>query len=52
MRELCIARYIRRSLQDGKCESMSCENQPLVLKKFVSSVPEATDAEGLEFIDN
>ena len=31
---------------------MSIENQHLVLNEFVSSMPESTDAEVLEFIDN
>ena len=52
MKKYRIALYIRLSLEDYKYDSMSIENQHLVLNEFVSSMPESTDAEVLEFIDN
>ena len=52
MQKYVIALYIRLSLEDYKYDSMSIENQHLVLNEFVSSMPEFTDAEVLEFIDN
>ena len=52
MQKYVIALYIRLSLEDYKYDSMSIENQHLVLNEFVSSMPESTDAEVLEFIDN
>ena len=51
MQKYVIALYIRLSLEDYKYDSMSIENQHLVLNEFVSSMPESTDAEVLEFID-
>ena len=50
--KLPYALYIRLSIEDYKYDSMSIENQHLVLNEFVSSMPESTDAEVLEFIDN
>ena len=52
MQKYVIALYIRLSLEDYKYDSMSIENQHLVLNEFVSSMRESTDAEVLEFIDN
>ena len=52
MQKYVIALYIRLSLEDYKYDSMSIENQHLALNEFVSSMPESTDAEVLEFIDN
>ena len=51
MQKYVIALYIRLSLEDYKYDSMSSENQHLVLNEFGSSMPESTDAEVLEFID-
>ena len=45
MQKYVIALYIRLSLEDYKYDSMSIENQHLVLNEFVSSMPEFTDAE-------
>ena len=44
MQKYVIALYIRLSLEDYKYDSMSIENQHLVLNEFVSSMPESTDA--------
>lgn len=52
MQKYMIALYIRLSLEDYKYDSMSIENQHLALNEFVSSMPESTHAEVLEFIDN
>ena len=52
MQKYVIALYIRLSLEDYKYDSMSIENQHLALNEFVSSMPESTHAEVLEFIDN
>ena len=40
MQKYVIALYIRLSLEDYKYDSMSIENQHLVLNEFVSSMPE------------
>ena len=50
--EICNCPIYPLSLEDYKYDSMSIENQHLVLNEFVSSMPEFTDAEVLEFIDN
>ena len=52
MQKYVIALYIRLSLEDYKYDSMSIENQHLALNEFISSMPESTNAEVLEFIDN
>ena len=52
MQKYVIALYIRLSLEDYKYDSMSIENQHLALNEFVSSMPESSNAEVLEFIDN
>ena len=52
MQKYVRALYIRLSLEDYKDDSMSIENQHLVLNEVVSAMPESTDAEVLEFIDN
>ena len=52
MQKYVIALYIRLSLEDYKYDSMSIENQHLVLHEFISSMPESSNAEVLEFIDN
>jgi len=45
-----IAKYIRLSMDDAKTDSMSIENQRLLLNKRIAVLD--TDAEILEFIDN
>lgn len=47
-----IALYIRLSLEDSKYDSLSIENQKLILNEFALSMPEAANAEIREFIDN
>jgi DNA invertase Pin-like site-specific DNA recombinase len=52
MRQYVIAIYIRLSLEDAKYDSLSIENQKLILNEFALSLPEADNAEIQEFIDN
>ena len=52
MQSYVIALYIRLSLEDSKYESLSIENQRLVLHEYAASMPEAADAEIIEFVDN
>ncbi len=52
MQKYVIALYIRLSLEDYKYDSMSIENQHLVLHEFVDTMSESSNAEVLEFIDN
>ncbi len=52
MQKYVIALYIRLSLEDYKYDSMSIENQYLVLHEFVGTMSESPNAEVLEFIDN
>lgn len=52
MQSYVIALYIRLSIEDCKCDSLSIENQSLVLHEYAASMPEAFRAEVLEFIDN
>ena len=52
MRQYVIAIYIRLSLEDAKYDSLSIENQKLILNEFALSLPEADNAEIREFIDN
>ena len=52
MQKYVIALYIRLSIEDTKYDSLSIENQHLVLNEYASSMPEAMNAEILEFIDN
>ena len=47
-----IALYIRLSIEDYKYDSLSIENQSLVLHEYAASMPEALSAEIMEFIDN
>ncbi len=47
-----IALYIRLSLEDCKYDSLSIENQRLVLHEYAAGMPEADRAEVLEFVDN
>lgn len=52
MQSYVIALYIRLSLEDSKYDSLSIENQRLVLHEYVAAMPEALHAEVMEFIDN
>ena len=52
MQTYMIALYIRLSLEDSKYDSLSIENQKLILNEFALSMPEAANAEIREFIDN
>lgn len=52
MKQYVIAIYIRLSLEDSKYESLSIENQRLVLHEYIAGMPEGADAEVLEFVDN
>lgn len=52
MQTYMIALYIRLSLEDSKYDSLSIENQKLILNEFALSMPEASNAEIREFIDN
>jgi DNA invertase Pin-like site-specific DNA recombinase len=47
-----IALYIRLSMEDSKYDSLSMENQKMILNEFALSMPEAENAEIREFIDN
>ena len=47
-----IALYIRLSLEDSKYDSLSIENQRMILNEFALSMPEAENAEVREFVDN
>ena len=51
MQSYVIALYIRLSLEDSKYDSLSIENQCLVLHEYAAAMPEALNAEVLEFID-
>ncbi|MGN0544625.1 MAG: recombinase family protein, partial [Acutalibacteraceae bacterium] len=52
MQRYVIALYIRLSIEDYKYDSLSIENQHLVLNEYAASMPEALNAEIIEFIDN
>lgn len=52
MQSYVIGLYIRLSLEDTKYDSLSIENQRLVLHEYAAAMPEAHRAEVLEFIDN
>lgn len=52
MSNYVIALYIRLSLEDTKYDSLSIQNQHLILNEFALSMPEATHAEIMEFTDN
>lgn len=47
-----IALYIRLSLEDSKYDSLSIENQKMILNEFALSLPEAANAEIREYVDN
>lgn len=52
MQKYVIALYIRLSIEDYKYESLSIENQRLILREYVQSMSEGDYAEVLEFVDN
>ena len=52
MDEYLIALYIRLSIEDEKYDSMSIENQQLLLREKAMKLPEWNRAEIQEFIDN
>lgn len=52
MQKYVIALYIRLSIEDYKYDSMSIENQRLVLNEYAAAMPEALNSEVLEFVDN
>ena len=52
MQKYVIALYIRLSIEDYKYDSLSIENQSLALHEYAASMPEALNAEIMEFIDN
>ena len=51
MQKYVIALYIRLSIEDYKYDSLSIENQSLVLHEYAASMPEALNAEIMEFVD-
>ena len=51
MQKYVIALYIRLSIEDYKYDSLSIENQSLVLHEYAASMPETMNAEITEFID-
>ena len=50
MQKYVIALYIRLSIEDYKYDSLSIENQSLVLHEYAASMPEALSAEIMEAI--
>lgn len=52
MSQSVIALYIRLSLEDEKYDSMSIENQRILLRERAASLPEYSSCEIKEFIDN
>lgn len=52
MKQYVIAKYIRLSLEDVKYDSLSIENQRLVIDAHIAEMPESDNAEILEFVDN
>lgn len=52
MKRYVIAKYIRLSLEDTKYDSLSIENQRLVIDTHIAGMPESDYAEILEFVDN
>lgn len=52
MRQYLIALYIRLSIEDCKYDSLSIDNQKLILNEYVSTLPEAEHADIRTFIDN
>ena len=51
MSNYVIALYIRLSLEDTKYDSLSIQNQHLILNEFALSMPEAAHAEVIEFTE-
>ena len=51
MSEFIIAKYIRLSIDDSKSESMSIENQRLMLEKHIETL-DVKGAQVLEYVDN
>jgi DNA invertase Pin-like site-specific DNA recombinase len=51
VRKYVVAKYIRLSIDDKQSESMSVENQRLILDDFVNTMPEE-NIRVLEFVDN
>ena len=47
-----IALYIRLSIEDSKVDSMSIENQKIVLHQYVDTMKDVKNVEVLEFVDN
>lgn len=47
-----IGLYIRLSVEDEKYDSLSIENQRLILNEYALSLSEAAQAEIIEFVDN
>ena len=45
MQKYVIALYIRLSIEDYKYDSMSIENQRLVLNEYAAGMPEALNSE-------
>lgn len=52
MNKYVIALYIRLSVEDSKTDSLSIRNQRLILHQFAGTLPEADEAEIVEFVDN
>lgn len=52
MQNYVIGLYIRLSVEDDKYDSLSIENQRLILNEYALSLPEASQAEIIEFVDN
>lgn len=52
MKDGCVALYIRLSLEDSKYDSMSIENQRMILREKALSLWDDGQAEIREFIDN
>lgn len=52
MQSYVIALYIRLSIEDSKYDSLSIENQRLILHEYAASLPEAAEAVIWEFVDN
>ena len=51
MPEYVIAKYIRLSLDDAKTDSMSIENQRLLIDRHIAELG-LSDASAIEFVDN
>jgi DNA invertase Pin-like site-specific DNA recombinase len=51
MADYLIAKYIRLSIEDAKTDSMSIENQRLILDRHIAEL-DTPNAEVIEFVDN